>query len=697
MVTEIRRRYWGASGGETGRRRTGHSFSRRLAVLGVAVGLTAAGVWVVGPSTPPAVAAPTEAPAVEGAGDSTYRDTYHFTVPDNWKNDPQRPVYIDGKFNYYYLYNADYDTEIGTAWRLATTTDNVAFQDQGVAAQKKTNANHDLWSGSAVVDTANTAGFGAGAVIMLATQMDHPTPQQIANSNGPQAQFLWYSQDGGRNFHAYGEAPVIPNGGRTDFRDPKVIWDPEASRWVALIAEGNKISFYTSPNLKDWTRVSEFVEPNLGMLECPDLFKMRADDGTEKWVLGLSANGYLTGAPNTYAYWTGSFNGTSFTPETSTPQWLDHGFDWYGAVTWEDPANPTEQRFAMGWMNNWHYAHTTPTWAADGFNGTDSIVRQIKLKKYGTGYSLVSQPTPALADHATSVTNLGNFTVNGNLDLPYRGESYQLEADVSWNEAQNIGLQLRASADGTRHADVGIYDNFSYLNRGPTGNPDSSGTKLESRAPFDPNTNKVHLRILVDRTTIEVFVDDGRYVHSSQVFANPGDDGINLYSSGGAASFTNVTVTEFKNLTQRPARLIADFEGSAWGDGWTGNGHFAAASPSTTSAAGRVGVKTADTFVGPGDPATGSITSPEFVIDRNFLHFQLGGGNHPLGVEPATSVQLLVNGQPIRTATGENSGSLRHVSWDVQELSGQTARFQILDDATGEWGHLMVDQVMLSD
>jgi levanbiose-producing levanase len=351
----------------------------------------------------------------------------------------------------------------------------------------------------------------------------------------------------------------------------------------------------------------------------------------------------------------------------------------------------------MGWMNNWQYAHTTPTWVADGFNGTDSIVRQIKLKKYGTGYSLVSQPTPALADHATTVTNLGSFTVSGQRPLGYRGSSYQLETDVSWSDAQNIGLQLRTSADGTRHADVGIFDNFSYLNRGPTGNPDASGTKLESRAPFDPNNNKVHLRILVDRTTIEVFVDDGRYVHSSQVFANPVDDGINLYSSGGAATFSNVTVTEFENLTQRPARLIANFEGANWGTGWTSAGDLAVAGPAATSASGHVGAKFADTFVGPGDPATGSITSPMFVIDRDFLHFQLGGGNHPLGVEPATSVQLLVNGQPVRTATGENSGSLRHVSWDVKGLAGQTVQFQILDDATGEWGHLMVDQVMLSD
>src|SRR4051812_38295439 len=156
---------------------------------------------------------------------ATYRAQYHFTVPDHWKNDPQRPVYVNGKYNYYYLYDADYPTQVGTAWRLATTTDGVAFADQGIAAPKKTNANYDLWSGSTVVDTRNTAGFGAGAVVQLVTQMDHPNAAQIANGSGPQAQFLWYSIDGGRTFRPYGDTPVIPNGGRVNFRDPKVSWD----------------------------------------------------------------------------------------------------------------------------------------------------------------------------------------------------------------------------------------------------------------------------------------------------------------------------------------------------------------------------------------------------------------------------------------------------------------------------------------
>ncbi|MDR0959496.1 MAG: glycoside hydrolase family 32 protein [Propionibacteriaceae bacterium] len=660
----------------------------RTVVTAIAVSALVAAAGVVNPA------------GSHAAEDTTYRAQYHFTVPDHWKNDPQRPVYVNGQFNYYYLYNSQYDanpsSNYGTAWRLATSPDGVVFADQGVAAEKGTNPNYDLWSGSAVVDHHNTAGFGAGAVIMLVTQMDHPTAEQRANASGPQAQFLWYSVDGGRNFQPYGEDPVIQNPGWRDFRDPKIVWDADRDQWVTLIAEGTQVGFYTSQNLKEWTRVWQYVNTGIGTIECPDLFQIRADDGTIKWIFGVSANGYATNDPATYAYWTGSFDGAVFHADEAAPQWLDHGFDWYGAVTWEDPTAPLDQRYAVGWMNFWDYPHNTPTWEHDGFNGTDSITRQINLRRFDDGYRLVSRPVDALDSIATSTRNLGSFTVDGLMPLDVEGDAYRLEARVDHRTASNVGFQLRRSADGARHADVGVTRDYSYLNRGATGNPGTSW-KLESKAPYDSSNGEVDLTILVDRTTIEVFVDDGRYVHSSQVFADPTDLGLALYTVDGPAVFHDVTVTEFANVAQRPARLLASFEGDTWGEGWTATGASARQGPSSSALTGQVGAKVADTFVGGGDPATGIITSPAFVIDRDYLHFQIAGGRHPLGVEPATSVQLLIDGHPVRTETGDDSGVMRHVAWDVSEYAGQVAEFQILDDATGAWGHLMVDQVILSD
>lgn len=471
-----------------------------------------------------------------------YRAAYHFTVPDNWMNDPQRPIFVDGKYQYYYLYNADYTHSVGTAWRRSTTTDNLAFQDQGVAIPKNTQPNGDVWSGSAVVDGSNTAGFGANAVVAIMTQRD--------SSSGAQAQFLWYSTDGGKTFTHYSDTPVLPNPGKADFRDPKIVRDAAHNRWVMALAEGNSIGFYTSSDLKHWQFQSNFGTSGIGTIECPDLFSIHADDGTTKWVLGAGANGKSSGLPNTYAYWTGTFSGTGFQADQAAPQWLDYGWDWYGAVTWDkmvggspDPA----VRYAMGWMNNWDYPDTTPTWSNDGFNGTDSIVREIRLKKQdGALYSLVSQPVSALDSIVNRTVDLGTIPVNGQVPLSYSGSTYELSADVSWDTATNIGLQLRRSADGTHHADVGVSGGNVYVNRSQTGNPDGSGRYLESRSPI--GKKNVHLRILVDRTTLEVFVDDGKYVHSSEIFPAPEDKGISLYSVGGPAQFSNVEIREFKDI-----------------------------------------------------------------------------------------------------------------------------------------------------
>ncbi|WP_030437207.1 glycoside hydrolase family 32 protein [Actinoplanes subtropicus] len=637
------------------------------------------------------------APAVAAAATTTsYRAVYHNTVPGYWMNDPQRPVYLNGQFQYYYLYNDDYPATDHTSWRRATSTDLVHFTDQGVAVPKDTTVNGSIWSGSPVVDTAGTAGFGKNAVVALATQLDA--------TNNAQAQFLWYSTDGGASFRPYGTAPVIPNPGRADFRDPKIIWDAARSRWVAVLAENDRLGFYTSTNLKTWQSVGEWVMPGYGVLECPDLFAITAGDGTTKWVLAASANGKAIGQPNTYAYWTGTFTGSGFQPDNAAPQWLDHGWDWYAAVTWENPAKPKTSRYAIGWMNDWDYAANTPTWANDGFNGTDSVVREIQLEHQADGsYSLVSQPVAGLDSLATSTTDLGTVQVNGNVPLSYSGDAYELTADVSWTQLDNVGLQLRRSADGTRHADTGVYHDYAYLNRGNTGNPDTSGRYLESRTPVDPGRKNVKLRILVDRTTAEVFLDDGRYVHSSEVFAPAGDNGIALYTDGGSATFSNLTIKTLGPIST-PATptgtVLGDFENGSYG-GWTSTGTAFGTAPATGTLPGQqlvsgyLGSGLVDSYLG-GDAGTGTLTSPAFTISRRYLKFLLGGGNHPNSAGNATTVNLIVGNQIARTATGRNEEYLRWTTWDLADLRGRSARIELIDNNTGSWGHLNADQFLLT-
>lgn len=483
-------------------------------------------------------------PSTKAPKTPSYRADYHFTTPDKWKNDPQRPVYFNGKYHYYYLYNRDYPKGNGTEWRHATSEDLVHWIDEGIAIPKYTNENGDPWSGSVVIDKENTAGFGHNSFIAIVTQP--------SKNGGKQEQFLWYSTDNGKTFTSYSDQPIMPNPGTKDFRDPKIIWDEQHHKWILAMAEGTKIGFYESSNLKDWQYTSGFFTKDIGLVECPDLYVMRADDGTVKWVLGASANGKSTGKPNTYAYWTGNFNGKEFSSDHSEPEWLDHGLDWYGGVTFESGTenDKLKKRYALAWMNNWDYAHNTPTLQED-FNGMDSVVREIALKHEGDDqYYLASQPIEALDELTRSTDYYEQIEVNGSKTLPAAGDAYQLEADIAWSDLQNTGFRLRESTDRTRHVDVGvsIAGSYSYVNRSFTKYPDKAKHFLESRAPFDRSRKQLHVKIFVDKTSIEVFINDGKVVHSSLIFPPLTDKGITLFSEGGKAIFKNIKIQHLNSI-----------------------------------------------------------------------------------------------------------------------------------------------------
>ncbi|MCC2661349.1 MAG: levanase [Arthrobacter sp.] len=166
-------------------------------------------------------------------GASQFRPAYHLTPEKEWMNDPQRPFLLDGVWHYYYLYNADHPEGNGTEWFHVTSTDLVHWKNEGVAIEKFKNGLGDIETGSAVVDTENTAGFGKDAVIAVLTQQD----------KGVQRQSLFYSTDKGHSFKSYDGNPVMDNPGAEHWRDPKIIRDDANGQWVMALAEGEKIGF----------------------------------------------------------------------------------------------------------------------------------------------------------------------------------------------------------------------------------------------------------------------------------------------------------------------------------------------------------------------------------------------------------------------------------------------------------------------
>jgi levanase len=483
-------------------------------------------------------------------GTSQFRPSYHLTPAKEWMNDPQRPFLLDGVWHYYYLYNADHPEGNGTEWFHVTSTDLVHWKDEGVAIEKFKNGLGDIETGSAVVDQDNTAGFGKGAVVAVMTQQD----------KGVQRQSLFYSTDKGYTFKAADGNPVMDNPGKEHWRDPKIIRDEARGQWVMALAEGEKIGLYTSRDLKDWRYASGFERKGMGILECPDLFQLDADGDPAKrtWVLAASANGTAEGRTTGVAYWTGTFDGTTFTPADDKHQWLDAGADFYAAVTWDDPRLPENERMAsrhaIGWLNNWTYARQLPT--TDWQGGADSIVRDIRLNTVQGRPTLVSTPTPALSalDGEAKTADSRALTPEGAGSLPApAGGAYRLDVTLE-RAAGDDGTEalLKLGNGGSDFATVGY--NFeagtAWVSRaavvpgadalGPVFT-DRRNAQSPPRNGSAPGRGSVDLTIFVDYSSVEVFVNGGEQTLTSVVLPRSGQPAVSAATAGG-----KLTLKSFK-------------------------------------------------------------------------------------------------------------------------------------------------------
>lgn len=473
-------------------------------------------------------------PALEQSTWSGPRPAYHLTPEQRWMNDPQRPFFLDGRWHLYYLYNADHPEGNGTSWYHATSTDLVHWRDEGVAIEKYTNGLGDIQSGSAVVDTDGTAGFGAGAVIALVTQQDA----------GVQRQSLFYSTDGGHTFTPFDGNPVMDNPGAEHWRDPKVVWDDRAGRWVMVLAEGHKLGFYTSPDLRTWTYRSDLARDDLGLLECPELFEMAVDGDPDRtsWVLATSANGAEHGRTTGVAYWTGSWDGTSFTADHAEPLWLDSGTDFYAATTWEDsrrePADRLSQRYAIGWLNNWEYAGALPShgWAG----GMQSVVREITLSSEGDRVALHSRPVTELDRLEGQQIDIGSPTLGSGAPrtIDPGTSAYRLRLTVARGDATG---QLRVRLSGG--VELGVDPRAGVVQLSRRRDVDGTPPGYDRQSTHLAADGDITLDVLVDVGSVEAFVDDGRASFSARALDDGAPDAVRLEVLGGEVPLADVSVT----------------------------------------------------------------------------------------------------------------------------------------------------------
>lgn len=479
------------------------------------------------------------------------RPRYHIAAPDGgWINDPQRPVRIGDGWTMWALYNPTWPNG-GTEWRRWTSPDLVNWTDRGVAIRRRTTSFGDVWSGSAVVDTNNTAGFGAGTLIALATM----PADNAAGQN--QSTALWYSRDGGASFTFH--AIVHPNfPGNKPFRDPTVFWHAPTARWVMTLSEEGKIGFYTSPDLKQWSYASGFLS-NLvgGVMECSHLFPLHLyeADGTtagDKWVLLVGGDGTASGFTGGTYYWVGDFDGTSFTADGATGRWLDQGADYYAAVVWRDPAapDPLAAAYTIGWMSNWAYANQLP--APYGYRGQLSIARQLRLQRVGGVPLLRMTPVAAQNEVFQQVVTGSDQTIAEGSDYvwPTGADVVAGRIDLTLNRTAGgwpggAWLSVRGGDGFFTQVGLELRDNRLFVKRDASGPnpPDSAAWRQNRSAGCDFGDGVAKVSVFVDAGSIEVFVNDGEAVLSDLINAPMSAKSLHLNIAGGSLHVSDVRIS----------------------------------------------------------------------------------------------------------------------------------------------------------
>ncbi len=488
-----------------------------------------------------------------------YRPQLHFTPDSMWMNDPNGMVYYEGEYHLFYQHHPHSNVWGPMHWGHAISKDLVHWEHMPIALYPDSLGT--IFSGSAVIDWNNSSGFGKGnKPPMVAIFTHHNHELEKTGSDLYQYQSIAYSLDKGRSWTKYSGNPVLSNPGIRDFRDPNVSWYEAEQKWIMVFAAQDRIMFYTSPNLIDWEKESEFLAektPGEGVWECPDFFPLKYN-GEEKWVLIVSiGDGGPNGGSGT-KYYVGDFDGNTFTCEDpSCPmRWIDFGKDNYAGVTWSDIPEQDGRRIFMGWMSNWQYAQKAPS---ERWRSAMTLPRELKLDRDNKGYLLRSVPLVETQKLREEMIKLETGPDQSGQNIgPIIGEAYPLyeidllfEFDTSLNEED---LEFGIVLESARHEQVVAGFNAStqkihFSRQQNSGKTDFSehfpGVHL---APYDPSDKtEIRFHAFVDLSSIELFVNDGAVVMTELVFPESGFESIHWYRSNNSVKLKEGAIYRLKS------------------------------------------------------------------------------------------------------------------------------------------------------
>ena len=421
-----------------------------------------------------------------------WRPKFHHTPTYAWMNDPNGMFYDDttGTWHLYFQWGPYGSTWNNMTWRHSSSKDLINWTDEGVAIAP--NALGTIFSGSCVVDKNNTAGFGAGTVIALYTA-----------DGMNQRQCLAYSTDGGKTFTNYDGNPIL-SAAIPDFRDPNMFWNDEINAWNLILAAGQEMRIYSSPNLIDWKEESRFglgYGNHKGVWECPDLMKVDVLDakgnktGRAKWVLVCNINPGGPFGGSATQYFVGEFDGHRFVCEDDAfdTKWMDYGKDHYATVSFSNA--PDNRKVVLAWMSNWQYADRVPT---TQFRSSNSIARDLFLYETEDGTFVGCRPSKEYdngvlnqyvkgADQTIKVTGSGSWSVSN-----AKGESVTISYDAV---AMTLSV-TRTQSSGK----VSFAAEFPAVTSAPVYRPLTS------------------IRVISDNASVEVFGNNGEVCLTNLVF-----------------------------------------------------------------------------------------------------------------------------------------------------------------------------------
>ena len=474
-----------------------------------------------------------------------YRPAYHHTPLYGWMNDPNGMFYKDGVWHLYYQWNPYGSKWQNMTWGHSSSTDLVNWNHHPAAIEA--NGLGAVFSGSSVVDTENTAGFGKNAVVALYTSADLSQIQSIA-----------HSVDHGHTFEIYPGNPVITL--ESEARDPNMFWDTANNRWVLSLAHAldHEMLFFTSPDLKNWTLQSAFGKgkgAQDGVWECPDLFKLKVD-GTdeEKWVLVCNINPGGPFGGSATQYFVGDFDGTTFKADTDADgniptKWMDYGKDHYATVSWSGA--PDNRRTLIGWMSNWQYAAEVPTLQ---YRSANTLPREAGLFKNADGQIYMSSaPSPELVNirdkEIVKVNNKSAGRKKRVFSLPVSNDGVcEILLDLDCRRADSVDIRIANNADESVTLRYNSSDHTLSFDRRHSGIVDfSQDFPAVTVAPTFENDKKISLRIFIDKSSMEVFGNNGKFVMTNLVFPTMPYSTLSISATGGS-KIENLKIYSIKEL-----------------------------------------------------------------------------------------------------------------------------------------------------